>query len=161
MTTQVWYLPTTTQAGKIPKLTQQVTREHEGPNADPHFHQLLRQKAFDESVLGNLINSETITLLEYIFAPTETARCHRITSHWTVDWDVATVMEALYYTEGVFMSPGWACCQFNVHIFSVFCRLYHINSETDMHIFSIFSRVYHINSQIFVYAFAPSRVLIH
>jgi len=63
MTTQVWYLPTTTQAGKIPKLTQQVTREHEGPNADPHFHQLLRQKAFDESVLGNLINSETITLL--------------------------------------------------------------------------------------------------
>jgi hypothetical protein len=46
-----------------------------------------------------------------------------------------------------------------MHIFSIFGRLYHINSETDMHIFSIFGRMYHINSQIFVYAFAPSRVL--
>ena len=43
----------------------------------------------------------------------------------------------------------------------VFGRLYHINSETDMHLFSIFSRKYHINRHIFVYAFAPSRVLIH
>jgi len=33
-----------------------------------------------------------------------------------------------------------------VHIFSIFGRLYHINSETDMHIFSIFSRKYHIGA---------------
>ena len=47
-----------------------------------------------------------------------------------------------------------------MHIFSIFGRLYHINSETDMHIFSIFSRKYHINRHIFVYAFAPGRVYI-
>jgi len=49
--------------------------------------------------------------------------------------------------------------EINVHIFSIFGRLYHINSETDMHIFSCLGRLYHINSQIFVYAFAPGRVL--
>ena len=49
--------------------------------------------------------------------------------------------------------------EINMHIFSIFGRLYHINSETDMHIFSIFGRMYHINSQKNVYAFAPSRVL--
>jgi len=46
-----------------------------------------------------------------------------------------------------------------MHIFSIFGRLYHINSEINMHIFSCLGRLYHINSQIFVYAFAPSRVL--
>jgi len=46
-------------------------------------------------VLRILIDSETITLLEYVFAPTETAWRHRIVSHWTVDWDVATILEAL------------------------------------------------------------------
>ena len=35
-----------------------------------------------------------------------------------------------------------------MHIFSIFGRLYHINSDTDMHIFSIFGRMYHINSQL-------------
>ena len=34
-----------------------------------HIHQLLHQKASDDSVLGNLIDNETITLLEYVFAP--------------------------------------------------------------------------------------------
>ena len=48
-----------------------------------------------------------------------------------------------------------------MHIFSIFGRLYHINSETDMHIFSCLGRLYHINSQIFVYAFAPGRVYIN
>jgi hypothetical protein len=46
-----------------------------------------------------------------------------------------------------------------MHIFSIFGRLYHINRKLDMHIFSIFSRKYHINSHVFVFAFAPSRVL--
>jgi hypothetical protein len=41
----------------------------------------------------------------------------------------------------------------------IYFRFLDINSETDMHIFSIFGRMYHINSQFFVYAFAPSRVL--
>ena len=55
----------------------------------------LHQEAFNDSVLSNLIDSETITLLGYVFAPTESAARHPITSHWTVDWDVATVIEAL------------------------------------------------------------------
>ena len=38
-----------------------------------------------------------------------------------------------------------------------FCN--HIISETDMHIISIFSRQYQINRHIFVYGFAPGRVL--
>ncbi len=33
-----------------------------------HIHQLLGQEAFDDSVLGNLIDNETITLLGYVFA---------------------------------------------------------------------------------------------
>ena len=69
-------------------------------NTDVHhfiqyIHQLLHQKSFDDSVLSNLIDSEAITLLGYVFAPTETASRHPITSHWTVDWDVATIIEAL------------------------------------------------------------------
>jgi hypothetical protein len=46
-----------------------------------YTHQLLRHEAFDDSVLGNLIDNETITLLQYIFAPTETALHHPIISH--------------------------------------------------------------------------------
>ena len=56
-----------------------------------YIHQLLRHEAFDDFVLRILIDSETITLLEYVFAPTETAWRHRIVSHWTVDWVVATI----------------------------------------------------------------------
>ncbi len=41
------------------------------------------------------IDNETITLLEYVFRPTETASRHPIMNHWTVDWDVATIIEAL------------------------------------------------------------------
>jgi hypothetical protein len=55
---------------------------------------LLRHDAFDDSVLGNLIDNETINLLQYIFNPTETVRRHPIIRHWTVDWDVATIIEA-------------------------------------------------------------------
>jgi hypothetical protein len=46
-------------------------------------------------VLINLIDSETINVLGYVFQPTETASRHPVTNHWTVDWDVATVIEAL------------------------------------------------------------------
>ena len=57
-----------------------------------------------------------------------------------------------YYTEGVFMSSGWS--NFNVHIFSIFGRLYHINSEINMHIFSIFRRLYHTNSETDMHIFS-------
>jgi len=42
-----------------------------------------------------MIDTETISLLQFIFNPTETRRPHPITTHWTVDWDVATIIEAL------------------------------------------------------------------
>ena len=60
-----------------------------------HIQQHLRQESFDDSVLGNLIDNETITLLGYVFAPTETASRNPITTLWTIDWDVATIIEAL------------------------------------------------------------------
>ena len=95
----------------------------------------------------------------------------------------------LYHTEIVFTSSGGTGCIYStlfdahiivcsavsitsivfpykirtisyMHIFSIVGRLYHINRKLYMHINSIFSRMYHINSQFFVYAFAPSRVLL-
>ena len=45
--------------------------------------------------MGNMIDTETISLLQFIFYPTESRRRHPITTHWTVDWDVATIIEAL------------------------------------------------------------------
>jgi hypothetical protein len=56
---------------------------------------LLRHEAFDDSVLGNMIDTETISLLQYIFYPSQAARRHPISTHWTIDWDVATIIEAL------------------------------------------------------------------
>jgi len=58
-----------------------------------YIHQLLRQEAFDESVLENMIDTETISLLQFIFYPIETRQRLSITTHWTVDWDVATMAE--------------------------------------------------------------------
>ena len=42
--------------------------------------------------MGNMIDTETISLLQFLFYPTETHRRHPI---WTIDWDVATIIEAL------------------------------------------------------------------
>ena len=82
-------------AAKIPKLSKANLVNTEVHMLIEHIHQLLRQEAFDDSVLGNLIDSDTITLLGYVFAPTETASRNPITTHWTMDWDVATIVEAL------------------------------------------------------------------
>jgi len=80
---------------KIPKLSKANLVNTEVHLLIQHIHQLLRQEAFNDSVLGNLIDSETITLLGYVFTPTDTASRHPITNHWTIDWDVATILEAL------------------------------------------------------------------
>lgn len=69
---------------KVPKLTKQTLVNTEIHLLIQYIHQLLRHEAFDDFVLRILIDSETITLLEYVFAPTETAWRHRIVSHWTV-----------------------------------------------------------------------------
>ena len=47
---------------KIPKLSKDLVNT-EVHLLIQHIHQLLRQEAFDDSVLGNLIDNETITLL--------------------------------------------------------------------------------------------------
>jgi hypothetical protein len=80
---------------KVPKLTKTTLVKTEIHHLIQYIHQLLRHEAFDDSVLGNLIDNETIMLLEYCFRPTETASRHPIENHWTVDWDVATIIEAL------------------------------------------------------------------
>ena len=80
---------------KVPKLTKTTLVNTEVHLFIQYIHQLLRQEAFDESVMGNMIDTETISLLQFIFYPTETRRRHPITTHWTVDWDVATIIEAL------------------------------------------------------------------
>ena len=82
-------------AAKIPKLTKANSVNTEVQLLIQHIHQLLRQEAFDDSVLGNLIDNKTITLLGYIFTPTETTSRDPITTHWTIDWDVVTIIEAL------------------------------------------------------------------
>jgi hypothetical protein len=78
-------------SAKIPKLSKANLVNTEVHLLIQHIHQLLRQEAFDDSVLGNLIDNETII----VFAPTETASRNPITTHWTIDWDVATIIEAL------------------------------------------------------------------
>ena len=56
-------------SAKIPKLSKANLVNTEVHLLIQHIHQLLHQEAFDDSVLGNLIDNETITLLGYVFAP--------------------------------------------------------------------------------------------
>jgi hypothetical protein len=70
-------------SAKIPKLSKANLVNREVHLLIRHINQLLRQEAFDDSVLGNLIDNETITLLGYVFASTETASRNPITTHWT------------------------------------------------------------------------------
>ena len=78
-----------------PKLTKNTLESVAVDTFIKYLHQLIRADAFDDSVIINLIDSETIGLLTYYFQPTETAREHPITHHWTIDWDVATIIQAL------------------------------------------------------------------
>jgi hypothetical protein len=72
---------------KVPKLTKTTLVNTEVHLFIQYIQQLLHQEAFDKSVMGNMIDTETISLLQFLFYP--------ITTHWTVDWDVATIIEAL------------------------------------------------------------------
>jgi hypothetical protein len=78
-----------------PKLTKNTLESVAVDTFIKYLHQLIRADAFDDSVIINLIDSETIGLLTYYFQPTETAREHPITHPWKVDWDVATIIQAL------------------------------------------------------------------
>ena len=72
----------------VPKLTKTTLVNTEVHHLIQYILQLLCHEAFDDSVLGNLIDNETITLLGNVFRPTKTASRHPIVNHWTVDWDV-------------------------------------------------------------------------
>jgi hypothetical protein len=85
-----------------PKLTKNTLESVVVDAFIKYLHQLIRADALDYFVIINLIDSETIRLLTYLFNPTETAREHPISHHWTVDWDVATIIQAL---EEVFPLP--------------------------------------------------------
>ena len=80
-----------------PKLTKNTLESVAVDTFIKYLHQLIRADAFDDSVIINLIESETIGLLTYYFQPTETAREHPITHNWTVDWDVATIILCVSY----------------------------------------------------------------
>ena len=79
-------------SAKVPKLSKANLVNTEVHLLIQHIHRLLSQEAFDDSVMGNLIDNETITLLGYVFGPTETASRNPITR--TIDWDVTTIIEA-------------------------------------------------------------------
>ena len=49
------------------------------------IHNLIRAKAFDDSVMTLLMDSAAIRLLGIFFTPSETARLHPIENHWTTD----------------------------------------------------------------------------
>ena len=57
-------------SAKVPKLSKANLVNTEVHLLIQHIHRLLSQEAFDDSVMGNLIDNETITLLGYVFAPT-------------------------------------------------------------------------------------------
>ncbi len=78
---------------KVPKLSKANLVNKEVHLLIQHIHRLLSQETFDDSVLSNLIDNETITLLGYVFAPTEAAFRNPITTHWTIDWDVAAIIK--------------------------------------------------------------------
>ena len=60
-----------------------------------YIHNMIRGNAFDDSVMQLLMDRAVITLLGFYFGPSETARRHPINRHWTTDWDVATIIQAL------------------------------------------------------------------
>jgi hypothetical protein len=68
-----------------PKLTKNTLDSMTVHTIIKYLHQLLRTDAFDDPVIINLIDSETVDLLNYYFQPTETAREHPIAHYWTVD----------------------------------------------------------------------------
>jgi len=78
-----------------PKLTKNTLESVAVNSFIKYLHQLLRADAFDDSIIINLIDSETVGLLTYYFQQHGDGARTPITHHWTVDWDVATIIQAL------------------------------------------------------------------
>jgi hypothetical protein len=72
---------------KVPRLTRMTLMNTEVHHLIQYIHQLLSHKAFDDSVLGNMIDMFFVQL----------RRRPDIINHWTVDWDVVWH----YHNDGV------------------------------------------------------------
>ena len=64
-----------------PKLTKNALESVAVDTFIKYLHQLIQADSFDDSVIINLIDSETVGLLTYYFQPTKAAREHPITHH--------------------------------------------------------------------------------
>ena len=80
---------------ETPRLTRENLNSASVTKFIPFIHNLIRGNVFDDSVMQMLIDRAVITLLGFYFGPSETARRHPIDGHWTTDWDVVTIIQAL------------------------------------------------------------------
>ena len=76
-----------------PRLTRDNLNSASVAKFISYIHNLIRGNAFDDSVMQLLIDRATITLLGFYFKPSVTARRHPIDDHWTMDWDVAIIIQ--------------------------------------------------------------------
>ena len=60
-----------------------------------YIHRMIQVDTFVDSVMEVLIDNESKNLLCHLFKTTEAARDHPTPHHWTVDWDVTTIIAAL------------------------------------------------------------------
>ena len=80
---------------EAPRLTRDNLNSASVATFISYIHNLIRNNAFDDSVMQMLIDRAVITLLGFYYGPSETARRRPIENHWTTDWDAATIIQAL------------------------------------------------------------------
>ena len=57
--------------------------------------QFVRAEAYDTTVMEASMDEESIMYLQTLYRTTVVATNNPIRDHWTVDWDVATILDAL------------------------------------------------------------------
>ena len=80
---------------EAPRLTKENLNSASVATFITYIQNLIRNNAFDDSVMQMLIDRASIRLLGYYFPSSETARRNPIENHWTTDWDAATIIQAL------------------------------------------------------------------
>ena len=80
---------------EAPRLTKENRNSSSVATFITYIHNLIRNNAFDDSVMQMLIDRASIRLLGYYFPSSETAHLNPIENHWTTDWDTATIIQAL------------------------------------------------------------------
>ena len=56
---------------------------------------VVRAEAYDTTVMEASMDEESIMYLQTLFRTTVVATNNPIRGHWTVDWDAATILDAL------------------------------------------------------------------